>query len=417
MTDGGSGRWVSLFGPYAALLRGPGARGLVATSMLARLSFGLFDLSVIVLVERQTGSFALAGLVIGMHAVGIGLTAPLRGRLLDRFGSGRVIAPMSVLNAVAIAALPLSAALDAVWLLVLVGFVSGASVPPLVPAMRLEWQRLLGAGTPALTHAYAFEASAQLAVFLVGPLLAAGSLALAGPQPALFASAALIAVGGPLFGARARTRPGPAEGHARGVGAIAISGVQTLVVVTAIADGALGVVDVAVVAVAVERGHPAASGVLLALFTLGSVLGALLYGSHAWRQTARQRLLVILVMFTTVLVLLSLAGPLVLFAVLLVLAGAPSAALWVTTSVALDDVTPTGQGAEAYTWLSSANAAGIALGGVIGGTVIDSRGATTAFMAAAALALLAAATLLVGRRSLARTPRSVGPPGAAPTAR
>ena len=54
-----------------------------------------------------------------------------------------------------------------------------------------------------------------------------------------------------------------------------------------------------------------------------------------------------------------------------------------TTSVALDGVTPAGQGAEAATWLSSANAGGIALGGVIAGALIEREGTAAAFVGAA----------------------------------
>jgi hypothetical protein len=84
-------------------------------------------------------------------------------------------------------------------------------------------------------------------------------------------------------------------------------------------------------------------------------------------------------------------------AILLLLAGAPSAAQWATASVALDGVTPTGQGAEAATWLSSANAAGIALGGVVAGGLVERQGPSAAFVGAAALAIAAAVVVLVRR--------------------
>ena len=68
-----------------------------------------------------------------------------------------------------------------------------------------------------------------------------------------------------------------------------------------------------------------------------------------------------------------------------------------TTSVALDGVTPAGQGAEAATWLSSANAGGIALGGVIAGALIEKEGTTAAFVGAGGLATAAALVVLARR--------------------
>ena len=50
-------------------------------------------------------------------------------------------------------------------------------------------------------------------------------------------------------------------------------------------------------------------------------------------------------------------------------------------------------GAEAYNWLSSANAAGVALGATLAGALIESRGTSTAFLAGAAGLALAACWL------------------------
>lgn len=54
--------------PYLSVIGGPGANRLVLASLGGRLSFGPFDLALVLLVERATGSFALAGLAVGLHA-------------------------------------------------------------------------------------------------------------------------------------------------------------------------------------------------------------------------------------------------------------------------------------------------------------------------------------------------------------
>ena len=53
-------------------------------------------------------------------------------------------------------------------------------------------------------------------------------------------------------------------------------------------------------------------------------------------------------------------------------------------------MTPPGQGAEGATWLSSANAAGIAAGGVVAGVLIEGPGTDAAFLVGSALAAVAA---------------------------
>jgi MFS family permease len=383
---------VRVLTPYLAILGTREARRLVLASLGARLSFGLFDLALVVLVQRETGSFAVAGVAVGVHAAGIGVTAPLRGRLLDRAGARRVLPPLVCIYALAVAALPLVSGAAA---MVALAGVAGVAVPPLVAAMRLEWQRMLEMGSDALSTAYAFEVTAQIGVFLVGPLLAAAGIALAGPTVPLLAAAALVAGFGLRFARVAEPVPHRERPPARGLGAIRLGGVRTLVLATLLADAALGIVDVAVVAFATERGKAAAAGVLLAVFTTGAVAGGTAYGARAWRTAPMVRLIAVLAMFGVALAALALAGSLAVFAALLLLAGAPSAAQWATTSVALDDVTPPGQGAEAATWLSSANGAGIAVGGVAAGILVERQGTSAAFTTAAACA--AAAALVVAQ--------------------
>jgi MFS family permease len=378
-------------GAYRAVLTTPGAARLVAASLPARLSFGLFDLALVLLIERATGSFATAGLAIGLHAVGVAVTAPQRGRLLDRFGARRVLPPIAAVNAAAIAALPLT---DDEVVAIALATLAGVSAPPFVAAMRLEWQRLLGIGSPRLATAYAFETAAQISVFVAGPLLAAGGIALAGPAAPLLASAALSLGFGVRFARLARAVPAPDRTPVRGLGSLRIGGVRTLVVATLLGDTALGIVDVAVIAFAAERGSDAAGGVLLALFTGGAVAGAALYGAREWRGPALRRLPAVLGIYAVALAALALPHSIALFGALLLLAGAPSAAQWATAQVALDDVTPPGQGAEGATWLSSANAAGIAAGGFVAGVLVEGPGTDSAFLAGAAMAAVAALLVL-----------------------
>jgi len=390
---------------YAELIRRPGIAALLSASVLARLTFGVFDLALVLLVERATGSFALAGLALGAHAVGIAVTAPARGRLLDRRGARRVLPPLAVAHGGLLAALPAVAAAGADALLVAVALAAGALVPPLMPAMRLEWQRSLGAGAPALAQAYALDTVLQIGVYVVGPLLAAGVALVAGPGAAVLTAAGLVLVGGIAFAALARTVPDPAAAPTRGLGAIRAPGVVTLVVVTLLGDTALGVVDLALVAAAEDGGAPEAGGVLLALFTAGSVAGGALYGARTWRAAPARRLGAIEAL--TALALLPVAaaaGTLPVLGLLVVLPGALSASAWITRSVALDAVAPAGGAAEAYTWLSSANAAGIALGSVLGGALVDAAGPAAALLAAATAAALAALAVAARRRTLAAPP-------------
>ena len=133
---------------YRPLFRQAGARRLVASSLSARLAVGVFTLPLVLVAEGATGSYALAGVVTGTWDLGVALSAPLRGRLVDRVGARRALPPLTLVSAGALGVLPLLAQAESVWLLAPAALLSGLSMPPFVASMRLEWQALLGAGRP-----------------------------------------------------------------------------------------------------------------------------------------------------------------------------------------------------------------------------------------------------------------------------
>jgi predicted MFS family arabinose efflux permease len=284
------------------------------------------------------------------------------------------------------------------WSLVALAGLAGAATPPLVASMRVEWQRVLGEGAGRLVQAYAFESSAQTGVFVVGPLLAGAVIALAGARVALGASAAALLVGTLAFAAVAGTPPPPER--ARAGSPIRLPGVLTLVLVTALADVALGAIDVLVTAFAEQRGRPALAGVLLAVFAGSAVVGALAYGMRSWPLPPALQLLAILLAGTTTIALLALPTSPLALAALLALAGGPSAAQWAASSVALDAASGGRGGAEAFTWLSTANGIGIAVGSVLGGAAVERWGVATAFLLAAAGPACAAAVIAARRATL-----------------
>jgi predicted MFS family arabinose efflux permease len=386
-----------MLGSYRPLFRSGRARRLVATSLSARLAVGTFSLPLLLVAHDATGSYALAGAVTGAWSAGVAVSAPLRGRLVDRRGSRRALPPLTLLSAGALGVLPLVGESGSAWALATVTAVSGLSMPPFVASMRVEWQQLLGVGDPRLAQAYAFESAAQVAMFVIGPLLAAAGVALVGPAVTLSVTAAVMAAGGLAFASQAKVeRLG--EEHAHDRSPIRLPGVLTLVLVTLLADTALGVVDVALIAFGDLRGHPEAGGVLIALFAAGSVLGGLLYGSRVWRGSATAQLAAITAAATVLMLPLALVDSLVLAGVLAIAAGVPSAAQWAASSLALDHASGGSAGAEAYTWLSTANAVGIAAGSAVAGALVEASGTPAAFLAGAAATALAS-VLLIARRS------------------
>src|SRR5688500_7946700 len=88
---------------YRAALTTPGMRGPVVASLLARLPIAMVGLSLLLYVQRETGSFAAAGLVSASSLVGVAVGSIVQGRLMDRHGPTRPLLVAVALFAVFVA--------------------------------------------------------------------------------------------------------------------------------------------------------------------------------------------------------------------------------------------------------------------------------------------------------------------------
>lgn len=387
---------------YGQLFGVPRARALVASSLLARLSTGAYAIPLVLLIHGTTHSYTLAGAAEAANLGAGAISGPTRGRALDRFGSRIVIPRVALLRAALFAALWPVAHTRMSWAIVLLAVIAGFAAPALPTAMRLQWQHLLGREDPRLEQAYAFEASAQVAMFVVGPLLSAAGLATIGAGATLAASGVFLIAGALTFGVLALDDRAPrTTKQRRRAGLLALPGLQTLVLAALIADSALGMIDITVIAFAKRHGAPSAAGLLLAIFALTSVLTSAAIGARSWRMPARKRLTALMGAAALLTPLLALGHSIGAIAGLLVLAGAPFAAQWSTTYLALDRVAPRDAAAEALSWISAANAAGVGIGYLLAGAIVQDSGTTPAFITAACLLATAATIVLIRQATLA----------------
>jgi MFS family permease len=285
----------ALASAYRPLFSTARARRLVTTSLIGRLSTGAYPIPLILLIQGTTHSYALAGAAESVNLAAAALTGPARGRALDRWGSRRAIPPLAVARAAAIGAMWPVASSRSTWAVLALAAAAGMAAPALPTAMRLQWRRLLGREDPRLPQAYAFESLAQVSLFVAGPLVAAAGIAAFGAGATLAATGALLLAGALPFAALAVEDRAEPPSHARArVSPVRIAGVRTLVIATVIADAALGVVDVAVIAFAKQHRNPSAAGLLLAIFCLASVIGGAASGARQWATPPRRRLVVIM---------------------------------------------------------------------------------------------------------------------------
>lgn len=398
---------------YRTALRTPGSFGPVLFSLLARLPVAMVGFSVLLYVQRETGTFAIAGLVGASLVLGVSLGSVIQGRIIDRFGPTRPILLVTVLFAVAISALVFAIdAHAATGLLVTLAVASGLTEPMIASASRSLWSRLLPPGH-ARDAAYAYEAISMEVFFILGPAFAGLMLAMPWPGSGVIAGAACMIIGSCAFAvtpAVREWRAKPATEH-RGtwLGAMAGPGMRTLGIAALGFGVVIGFVEVAAPAVATKAGHPTIGGLLLSIWSLSSVLFGVYYSLRPWPRPLAQRMPVLLGGFGLMVGMLALPTSLaptsmVILGCAMVIAGALITPQATTHSKVIELVAPKGTATEAFGWVITAVTLGIAAGQSISGYLVETFGPPVSFLAAAFSGVLLAAVLFARRHTVSGSP-------------
>ena len=168
-------------------------------------------LGILLLIEHERGTYAIAGLVTGAYALGSAAGTPLWGRLMDRFGQVPILLPTSLGSAGLLASLALCTVGGAPTpVLLACSVAAGLTYPPISPAIRSAY-RIILPDPAARRVAFALDATSVELLFVGGPLLLSVLLALTPPVAPLLVTAGFMAGGGVAYcrtDAARRWRPG-----------------------------------------------------------------------------------------------------------------------------------------------------------------------------------------------------------------
>jgi len=142
-------------------------------------------------------------------------------------------------------------------------------------------------------------------------------------------------------------------------------------------------------AIAGGWGRASLAGPLLASFALGSVLGALWFGARHWHRAVFDRYLIAAIALGALVAPLGFASGPWSLGLLLLLAGLAFGPATVSLFEVLDVLAP-GGGAEALTWVTTAEAGGAAVGSAAAGVLVVHGAPWLPFVLAAALLVGAA---------------------------
>jgi MFS family permease len=398
--------------PLVSVLRTRHTGYLLFTSLLGRLPGAMAALAIVQLARSTSGDFAFAGLITAVYVVAGAVGQPLLGRLIDRIGQVPVLAVSGVLSFLAFTgmALTLGAAPGAA---VALAAAAGLLTPPLEPALRALWPRLVAPGRP-LKAAFSLDAGAQEIIFIVGPLLTVAGIAVFGPVGNLLFAGALGLIGALAF----IVNPAPrAASSDRRRDVTAPRGVRSPILLPAVARVAvftfgigvpIGALTIVATASEEARDDAGLAGWILAVNAVGALIGATAVGMRPLGSTPKR--------------LLTLCGVLLAAGYLpLALTALPTWAYVVAAGVSglmlpptlgqvferIAEVSPAAALTEANGWVVSATTLGIGTGTLAAGATVGGSGtsaATAIVLGASALTALLSLVALPGRA--ARAPRT-----------
>ncbi|HSZ45204.1 MAG TPA: MFS transporter [Streptosporangiaceae bacterium] len=388
---------------YRTLLRAPGAAAFFLTAAAGRVGIAMTSLGIVWLVHARTGSYATAGLVTGGFAVAEAVAGPQLARLADRFGQTRVLPPVLLAHAAAVATLlALVAAGTPDWLMAVGGVLAGATIPQLGALSAARWTALLrDERAAALPTAFALESLANELAYLAGPALVSILGASGYPAAGTVLAAILVVAGGLCFAAQRPTAPpaSGADGRHRTSRSLLRPGFVVLVGVNLAIGGFFGAMQISVTAFAVEHGAADAAAVLFAASGCASLLAGSLYGLRQWQTAPQVQLAVAAAALAAGCLPLLAAGSPVVLGFDVALTGLAIPPILVLCSVLAETAAHRAVLTEAFAWLNSASAAGSASAAAAAGWAVSAFGAHAGFavaaMASGVMAVLAVAGLRV----------------------
>ncbi len=367
---------------YLDLLRTRGVARIIAAQLLARFPGGMLSLGFLIHIEHTFHSYGAAGLVLAATSIGQAISGPATSRLMGRFGMRPVLILTTAVCAVAISFIALAPGTLPLWAFMLTGLIAGLSYPPVQPAVRTIYPKMVN--SRQLTPLFSLDASAQELIWVLGPVVVTFVSLQVSSVLGILLSVFFLVGGGAWFIASpelGRVRI-PRSKRAFGV-VLKRPAVLLSTVVGFLLVGACAAVEAGVVSHFGEGGLEA--GLVLAIFSITSLAGGLGFGNVPIGPWALARRM--LIVFVGCLVAVwafefwTIAGALAIAGVGI----APALAVMftvVSASVKFSDT------AEAYGWIGTGQLIGAALGSAVAGFLIDELGSQGGFIAAAAFGLV-----------------------------
>lgn len=353
-------------GVFQDLGRVPGVFRILTSQVTAKIPFGMLSIALMLHIELTYGDYTSAGIVLAFVSIGQGIAGPVTTRLMGHWGMRPVLIATTIVCAAALSTVALFAFHLAITSAV--AFVVGLSTPPITAAVRTIYPKMVP-GTQ-VSAIFSLDAALQEIIWIIGPVVAVFLAAFGNTSLGLLIAAAFMLVGGTWFIASPELGLVRIPRSRRRMGAVLtrptvlLSTLIGFVFISSFAAIELGIVSI--------FGHDGIeSGVVLAFFALGSLLGGITIGKREpgpWSLTIRSSI----VLLGTVLCAVSFN--MWWLCLVLFIGGLGTAPMISALFTMVSSTVKFSETAESYGWMQTGHLIGAALGSAIAGVAIDELG-------------------------------------------
>lgn len=354
-------------GLYRDLAGAPGVFRIVLAQLTARFPHGMLSITVLLHIQMTYGNYTSAGIILAAMSVGQAVSGPLSSRLMSTFGMRQVLVFTTVVNSglltlIALTHMPLTT-------VAVIALLFGLATPPVTPAVRTIYPTMVPARQ--VSALFSLDASAQEIIWILGPVLAVVLSLQINTVVGLLVAVAFTLVGGLWFLLSKEVGQTKLPQARRRFGAV----MSRPMVIVSLVVGFFFVASFAAIeagVVSAFEGDGIEAGFILAVFSVGSIVGGLLIGHRPltpWSMVWRG----LVVLVGTLLCLISLNPFWLGFA--LFFAGFGVAPMLAALYTVVSATVKFSETAEAFGWVGTGQLVGVAIGSAVAGIAIDEFGA------------------------------------------
>jgi MFS family permease len=383
---------------YRQAFAGNAAWRFSTAGFIARLPVSMVGIGILMYVEAERGSYAIAGAVSGSISIAAAIGGPLSSRLVDKLGQHRVLPIQILLIVICSMALVLliPSNVPAPYLFIF-SIGSGLAYPSIGALVRSRWTALLVSG-PILLTAFSIEGMIDELIFIVGPTIAATTSVKIHPAAPQVIAMFLLAGGG-LWLASMRNSEPPINKHQgkHGKPVILQNGLIYMWGVHIAIGMFFGAVETSIIAFTKIAGQPIFGGIVMAVWAFGSLLGGFVYGGLHFKSALQNQLIVVSLLLIPATVAMVFVESILALALLSIAAGIGISPLLIASAAITQRRSPVGRTTEAIASMYAGMGLGFAFAAAMAGWLIDNRGTSYSFALGAFATLFTFAITVIGR--------------------